>query len=331
VLFTLCLNVNAQKKAKLSAKEIGLQSISKASAEAYVSFLASDELEGRESGFHGSRIASQFIVSQLKLMGIKPLYDTYFQNYEIYCADKHLRKSYQSDPDSIAALKKTFHRKLSVRNVLGMIPGKNSNEYVIVGAHFDHVGIDPTLEGDQIYNGADDNASGASAVLQIARAFALSGVQPERNIIFAFWDSEERGLMGSGSHYFVQNCSFVNNIKGYLNFDMVGRDNKPEEPQYMVFFYTEAHPAFGEWLKSDIVKYRLDLHPNYRPWDKPVGGSDNSAFALKGIPILWYHTDYQPDMHRPTDHADKINYNKLTDITKAGFLNMWNLANIEKY
>lgn len=89
-------------------------------------------------------------------------------------------------PDSIAKLKQEVHQKLSMRNVLGMIPGKNTKEYVIVGAHFDHLGIDPALDGDQIYNGADDNASGVSAVLQIARAFLASGQQPERNVIFAF-------------------------------------------------------------------------------------------------------------------------------------------------
>ena len=85
-------------------------------------------------------------------------------------------------------LKTMPHRMLRLANVLGMIPGERSDEYVIVGAHFDHVGTDPTLVGDQVYNGADDNASGVSAALQIARAFAVSGRKPLRNVIFAFWD-----------------------------------------------------------------------------------------------------------------------------------------------
>ena len=79
-----------------------------------------------------------------------------------------------------------------MRNVLAMIPGKNTKEYVIVGAHFDHLGIDPALDGDQIYNGADDNASGVSAVLQIARAFLASGQQPERNVILPFGTEKKR-------------------------------------------------------------------------------------------------------------------------------------------
>lgn len=90
----------------------------------------------------------------------------------------------------------------------------------MVGAHFDHLGIDETLAGDKIYNGADDNASGVSAVMQIARAFQTSGKKPLRNVIIAFWDGEEKGLLGS--KYFMQHCDFVKDIKGYLNFDMIG-------------------------------------------------------------------------------------------------------------
>ena len=166
------------------------------------------------------------------------------------------------------------------------------------------MGIDPALDGDQIYNGADDNASGVSAVLQIARAFLASGQQPERNVIFAFWDGEEKGLLGS--KYFVQTCPFVSQIKGYLNFDMIGRNNKPEQPKHVVYFYTAAHPSFGDWLKKDIKKYGLQLEPDYRAWDNPVGGSDNGTFAKAGIPIIWYHTDGHPDYHQPSDHAVKL-------------------------
>ncbi len=212
-----------------------------------------------------------------------------------------------------------------MRNVLAMIPGKNTKEYVIVGAHFDHLGIDPALDGDQIYNGADDNASGVSAVLQIARAFLASGQQPERNVIFAFWDGEEKGLLGS--KYFVQTCPFVSQVKGYLNFDMIGRNNKPEQPKHVVYFYTAAHPSFGDWLKKDIKKYGLQLEPDYRAWDNPVGGSDNGTFAKAGIPIIWYHTDGHPDYHQPSDHADRLNWDKIVEITKASFLNMWKMAN----
>ena len=312
-----------------SPQQKGLDVINKENAEAYIGFLASDELEGREAGFHGGRIAGEYIVSNLKTMGISPLFETYYQPFEAYNKERQKRGRFQVHPDSIAILKQRIHQKLSMRNILGKIEGKNPNEYVIIGAHYDHLGVDPMLEGDQIYNGADDNASGVSAVLQIAKAFLATGEKPERTVIFAFWDGEEKGLLGS--KYFVQNFPGIKKVKGYLNFDMIGRNNNEAKPTHVVYFYTEAHPVFGDWLKSDIKKYNLNLTPDYRPWDKPVGGSDNASFALLDIPVIWYHTDGHPDYHMPSDHADKINWTKVVDITKASFLNMWNLANEKKF
>ena len=243
--------------------------------------------------------------------------------------ERQQKGRFQVHPDSLARLKQGTHRSLQLANILGWIPGERTDEYVIIGAHFDHIGYDPTLADDQIYNGADDNASGVSAALQIARAFAASGKKPLRNVIFAFWDGEEKGLLGS--KYFVQTCPYVKQIKGYLNFDMIGRNNKPDKPRHVVYFYTESHPAFGQWLKDDIAEYGLKLEPDYRAWDRPIGGSDNGSFALQDIPIIWYHTDAHPDYHQPSDHAERINWEKLTDITRAAFLNLWNLANEEEY
>lgn len=309
--------------------ERALNTINRSSAEATINFLASDELQGREAGFHGSRVTSEYIVSLLQWMGVSPLADSYFQLFDAYRKERQKKGRLEVHPDSIAKLKQEVHQKLSMRNVLGMIPGKNTKEYVIVGAHFDHLGIDPALDGDQIYNGADDNASGVSAVLQIARAFLASGQQPERNVIFAFWDGEEKGLLGS--KYFVQTCLFLSQIKGYLNFDMIGRNNKPQQPKQVVYFYTAAHPVFGDWLKEDIRKYSLQLEPDYRAWENPIGGSDNGSFAKVGIPIIWYHTDGHPDYHQPSDHADRLNWDKIVEITKASFLNMWKMANEKSF
>jgi Predicted aminopeptidases len=309
--------------------ERALNTINRSSAEATINFLASDELQGREAGFHGSRVTSEYIVSLLQWMGVSPLADSYFQPFDAYRKERQKKGRLEVHPDSIAKLKQEVHQKLTMRNVLGMIPGKNTKEYVIVGAHFDHLGIDPVLDGDQIYNGADDNASGVSAVLQIARAFLASGQQPERNVIVAFWDGEEKGLLGS--KYFVQTCPFLSQIKGYLNFDMIGRNNKPQQPKQVVYFYTAAHPGFGDWLKEDIRKYGLQLEPDYRAWENPIGGSDNGSFAKVGIPIIWYHTDGHPDYHQPSDHADRLNWDKIVEITKASFLNMWKMANEKSF
>lgn len=314
-----------------STKEKGFATINKESAKAYIGFLASDALEGREAGRHGGRVAGEYVKSVLQDMGLKPLNeDSYFQPFEAYSPERQKRVRFSVHPDSIQKYSQLpAHRKLELRNVLGYIEGKNKNEYVVMGAHYDHLGMDEVLDGDKIYNGADDNASGVSAVLQIAKAFLASGEKPERTIIFALWDGEELGLLGS--EYFMQTCPFASDIKGYVNFDMIGRNNDEQKPKYVVYFYTEAHPQFGEWLKSDIKTYGLGLEPNYRPWDKPIGGSDNASFAKRDVPVIWYHTDGHPDYHQPSDHADKINWDKLVEITKAAYLNLWNLANLKTY
>lgn len=194
-----------------TAVEKGLKSINRPSAEAIVGFLADDALQGREAGMIGSRVAARYLVSCLQEAGIAPLYDdSYYQPFEACAKERQQKGRWQVHPDSIAQLKQGTHRSLRMANVLGMIPGERTNEYVVVGAHFDHLGIDETLAGDKIYNGADDNASGVSAVMQIARAFQTSGKKPLRNVIIAFWDGEEKGLLGS--KYFMQHCDFA---KGY--------------------------------------------------------------------------------------------------------------------
>lgn len=324
LFFTLSLQAQ-------SPREKGLQSINRASAEAIVGFLADDELQGREAGTRDSRIVARYLASCLKEAGIAPLCkEGYYQPFEACAKERQQRNArWQVHPDSIAALKQITHRSLKMANVLGFIPGERTDEYVIVGAHFDHLGIDGTLENDPIYNGADDNASGVSAVMQIARAFVASGKKPMRNVIFAFWDGEEKGLLGS--KHFAQSCPFIHQVKGYLNFDMIGRNNNPERPQHVVYFYTAAHPVFGDWLKRDIKHFGLKLQPDYRSWDRPVGGSDNASFALRDIPIIWYHTDGHPDYHQPSDHADRLNWEKVVEITKASFLNVWDLANEKEY
>ena len=308
----------------------GLNTINIESAKAHINFLAHDELEGREAGFQGGRVAREYIISRLTELNVQPFFDgKYTQPFEAVKVDHQRKGRFHVHPDSISELKKDTHQALQMNNVLGFIPGKNSNEYVIVGAHYDHLGLDPYLAGDQIYNGADDNASGVSAVLQIAKAFVMSGQQPQRNVVFAFWDGEEKGLLGS--KFFVQEYDKLDQVKGYLNFDMIGRNNKPDQPKHVVYFYTEANPVFGEWLKTDIEKYKLELEPDYRAWDKPVGGSDNGSFAKHNIPIIWYHTDWHKDYHKPTDHAELLNWEKVVEITKASFLNMWHMANDKSF
>lgn len=270
-------------------------------ARLFVETLASDSLQGRDAGEEGGRKAAAYIVSLLEEWGIEPLLDDgYLQHFAV--------------------------KDCEMNNVLAVIPGK-SDEYVVVGAHYDHVGIGVAVDGDSCYNGADDNASGVSAVLQIARAVKNVGKTPERGIIFAFWDGEEMGLLGS--RHFVENCAFLSQVSAYMNFDMIGR-GPVDNPKHLTYFYTASHPVFSDWLKDDMAVYGFSFVPDYRAWDNPIGGSDNAYFAKNGIPIVWYHTEGHPDYHRPSDTADKIDYEKMIDITRAAFLCTWRLAN-EKY
>ena len=327
-LLIILLGLYTAVKAESPEKK-GLETIDRESAEAYIGFLASDALRGREAGTQWGKIAGEYIVSNLMTLGVKPLYDSYYQPFEAYSKERQKKGRWQVHPDSIALLKQEVHRKLEMNNILCKIDGKNPDEFVVVGAHYDHLGFDPALDGDNIYNGADDNASGVSAVLQLVKAFLATGVQPERTVIFAFWDGEEKGLLGS--EYFVQTFPGISKVKGYLNYDMIGRNADESNPGYLMYFYTEAHPVFGDWLKDSVEKYGLDLAPDYRAWDRPVGGSDNASFALRDVPVIWYHTAGHPDYHMPSDHTDRINWNKIVDITKASFISAWNLANEKEY
>lgn len=276
----------------------GYRTIQSADARLFVGILASDSLQGRKAGEAGGRMAATYIVSLLDEWGIEPLSDDgYLQPFAVDGCD--------------------------MNNILAVIPGKR-NEYVIVGAHYDHLGIGVAVDGDSCYNGADDNASGVSAVLQIARAVKKTRRTPQRGIIFAFWDGEEKGLLGS--RHFVENCSFLSDVSAYMNFDMAGR-GPVDNPKHLTYFYTASHPLFGDWLKEDMEARLFSFIPDYRAWDKPTGGSDNAWFAKNGIPIVWYHTEGHPDYHRPSDTADKIDYEKLIDITRAAFLCVWRLAN----
>lgn len=310
-----------------SCKLRGLQSVTENAARAHVYFLADDLLEGRRAGERGSRIAKQYIISQMRQAGVAPLLDSGYEQPFEACAVQRLKRGVRFfvEADSIAEIKKQVHQTMRLGNVLGAIPGRRSDEIVVVGAHLDHEGMYPDVEGDNIYNGADDNASGVSAVLQIMKAFAESGMQPERTVVFAFWDGEEQGLLGS--RYFTENYPHMDRVKGYLNFDMVGGNNRPDDPPYMVYFFTASHPEFGTWLKNDISTYRINLHPDYRAWDNPIGGSDQGSFHSKGVPVIWYHTDAQPHYNQPSDEPATINYDKLTEITRASFLTAWHLAN----
>ncbi len=314
------------KKNKVSPEQKGLFAINHYVAKAHTEFLASDALKGRECGTEYGYIAGEYLISSFKQMGVTPLFENSFvQPFEAYALYRK-NAGYTVHPEGIKEIKQGPHRKTTMRNILAKIEGKNPDEIVIIGAHYDHLGYDANLVNDQIYNGADDNASGVQAVLQILQAFLATGQQPERTVIFALWDGEEQHLLGST--YFVNNFADIKKVKGYMNLDMIGGSNSIEDAeQHFNLNYMAADSIYADWLKSDIEQYSLNLTPNFKPSEKGCGSSDQVSFFNAGTSVVWYNTDTHSDYHMPTDECDRINYNKMVEITKAAFLCLWKMAN----
>ena len=217
-------------------------------------------------------------------------------------------------------------RRVNVRNVIAVIEGENPNEYVAAGAHMDHMGMD----NGKIWNGADDNASGTVAVMTIAKAFAASGVKPRRSIIFCTWTGEEKGLYGSEYFTVFPSVGKISDYKFYLNFDMIARDAMNDTAKNMAgITYTKAYPRLEEITKSNVEQYKLNLKLNIRNQEAPTGGSDYTAFTENKIPVIAWMAAMHSDYHQPSDEVSLVNWNKMLDIIKLGYLQLWEAANGE--
>ena len=216
---------------------------------------------------------------------------------------------------------------VKARNVVGYIEGEKKDEFIVVGGHYDHLG---KWDG-YIWNGADDNGSGTVGVMTIAKAFAATGKKPEKSVIFAAWTGEEKGLFGS--KFFVQQAMKKKmNIVLNLNYDMIARDVEGDELKNKAdMSYTKAYPGIEEQTKKNLADYKINLDMSYRASEKPSGGSDHAPFAAEGIPIFYFMAAMHPDYHQPSDELSKINWEKMTNIIRIGFLNTWDFANDEKY
>ncbi|MCU0408397.1 MAG: M20/M25/M40 family metallo-hydrolase [Bacteroidales bacterium] len=215
-------------------------------------------------------------------------------------------------------------RRVNVRNVVAMIEGEIPNEYVAVGAHIDHMGID----NGKIWNGADDNASGTVAVLTLAKAFAASGIKPKRTILFCAWTGEEKGLLGSEYFTLYPPAGKISEYKFYMNFDMIARDVASDSEKNMAgITYTKAFPGLEENTKKAVEQYKLNLKLNIRSAESPTGGSDYTAFSENKIPVIAWMAAMHPDYHQPTDHISLVNWDKMLNIIKLGYLQLWEAAN----
>jgi Zn-dependent M28 family amino/carboxypeptidase len=238
------------------------------------------------------------------------------------------------------------HQTVPDRSIVAVIEGSDSklkDEYVLVSAHFDHDGAD----GPRVYNGADDDGSGTVGLVEIAEAFALAsqaGQRPKRSVIFAAWNSEERGLLGAWA-YTEDPIVPLDRIVAVLNMDMIGRNEEVQVGGGGRFRGLEIQTAESNNNAANIIgtmrspdlrsafdkaNQGIGLELKYR-YDNNVSNlmrrSDHWPFIQRGVPGVWVHTGLHPDYHTIYDRPEKINYGKMQKITRMVYQASWDLAN----
>jgi len=228
----------------------------------------------------------------------------------------------------------TFSFFQKSQNVLGFIEGRKKDEVIILGAHYDHSG-----KMDSTYlPGADDNASGVAALLEIAGAFKQAGKEgyiPEKNILFAFWGGEELGMLGSRKY--IQNPTFsLDKTQLYLNLDMLGRSDSLHLKEPGFVYVLPTNPK-AEQFQNEILELTNQYSPSLSPvFDYPYKEDrislrgDFLCFSNAGIPSFNFFTGLHPDYHTPADTPDKLNYNKMTNIARLAFALVWKESGILK-
>jgi Peptidase family M28 len=231
------------------------------------------------------------------------------------------------------------------QNVVAVWEGSDpvlKNEYVALGAHYDHVGSGcPPVGDDRICNGADDDGSGTTALLGMAEALAKAPTRPKRSVLFVWHCGEEKGLWGS--RYFTEFPTVpLNQIVAQLNIDMIGRSKKEGDtnPRNNDLTGPDAVYLIGSTMMSTelgelvnaVNKSFLNLTFDTR-YDDPKDPhrfffrSDHYNYARKGIPIIFFFDGEHEDYHRAGDTADKIDYQKMEKITRTVYMTLWEIAN----
>jgi Peptidase family M28 len=238
------------------------------------------------------------------------------------------------------------HHTVPDRSIVAMIEGTNpqrKNEFVMISAHFDHDGAD----GPRVYNGADDDGSGTVGLIDIAEAYALAakaGQGPQRSVIFAAWNSEERGLLGAWA-YAEDPIVRLDQIVAVLNMDMIGRNEEVQVGGGGRFRGLDLQTAESNANATNIIgtvrspdlraameraNQGIGLDLKFR-YDNNISNlmrrSDHWPFIQKGVPGIWIHTGLHPDYHTIYDRPEKINYTKMQKIARMVYQASWDLAN----
>ncbi len=271
IAFALCLACHSA----VSAQDADETPITVKELQAHAAFLASDTLQGREAGTAGGQAAAAYLANELRLLKCKPI-----------GSGNDYRQPFGA----------------GYQNVLGLLEGSDpqlKDEWIVLGAHFDHVGFGNVENSQgpfgQIHNGADDNASGVACLLEIAEA--LKGAPPlGRSVAVAFWDGEEKGLLGS-EHWLKQHPK-RQQIRFYINLDMVGRLR--DDTVEMVGVRT----MLG--LRSQLARANASELKLTFDWSQR-NDSDHYSFYLRSIPYAMFYTGMHNDYHRPSDDIEKLN------------------------
>lgn len=295
-----------------------IERISPHALRAHVAFLASDSLEGRAAPSRGEKIAAEYIAAQFQIAGLDPIDGVSYFQEGLVTPPRRSQTSGPAEP-------------LPVRNVIGVLRGADPElgaSCLIVSAHYDHLGERPGLEGDGIYNGANDNASGVAAVIEIARALSSRRARLKRTVVFIAFAAEERGRLGS--RYYVEHpvCPPEKTVAG-INLEQLGRTDDVTGPvagtAYVTGYdYSDVGPLLaeaGHRVGIQFLKHETNS-------DKFFTGSDNLSLALAGVPAHTVSVGFIfPDYHRPGDHWDKLDYEHMARVVRGVALAVYNLAN----
>ena len=296
--------------------ETALKRVDEKVLRAHENVLASDAFEGRAAGFPGNEKAVAYLLKEVTSYGLIP-----------------------AGADGGYTQEFAFARgQRRAKNVIGLWEGSDprlKKEFVVIGAHLDHVGkkgqnirgqLGGATEDDGIWNGADDNASGTSTLLAVARAFAKGRLRARRSILFCWWNAEEAGLIGS--RYWVANPTRpLGKVVYCLNVDMIGRN--PQRPVDVEGVKNAAGDALETILTEAFDAEELK-YTKYDHYHQAMFRSDGVSFLRQGIPASMLFTYWHADYHRVGDHVEKIAYPRLAKIARASMRILYAVGNLKK-
>lgn len=281
-------NAQESKKQKETTEEI---TFNPATIKKHLYTLASDEMEGRATGTPGIEKAAQYIENEFKKIGL-----TYYNGNTSY------RQNFE-------------YNGIKMFNVMGVLEGKSKkDEFVIVSAHYDHLEMKKDGDGDRIYNGANDDASGVTGVIALAEYFKKKG-NNERSILFVCFTAEEMGLIGS--KYFGKGIDASKFVAG-INLELIGKEPKTGPKTAWLTGFERSD--FGKIIQKNLEGTGYKLFPDPYPKYNLFFRSDNASLARLGVPSHTFSTtpiDIDPDYHKVTDEAETLDVNVLTETIKA--------------